>query len=113
MYDEVIYFSDYEAGSGKDEYGDPVCKELRTQEIFAEQRSISQTEFYQAQTSGEKPEIKFVIPDYLEYSGQQYLIHADVRYKVLRTYRKVGNELEITCYGGVRNVRAAVSDKDQ
>lgn len=113
MYNEVIYFSDYKEGTEKDEYGDPVNKEIRTQEIFAEQRSISQTEFYQAQTAGSKPEIKFVIPDYLEYAGQQYLIHADMRYKILRTYRKASNELEITCYGGVRNVSAAVSDKNQ
>lgn len=113
MYDEVIYFVDYEAGSEKDEYGDPVCRELRTQEIFADQKSISQTEFYQAQTAGTKPEVKFTIPDYLEYAGQQYLIHRDVRYKVLRTYRKDDNELEVTCYGGVRDVNTAVSDKGQ
>lgn len=113
MYDEIIYFCDRESGNEKDDYGDPVDKEIRTQEIFAERRSISQTEFYQAQTAGSKPEIKFVIPDYLEYSGQQYLIHEDMRYKILRTYRKTSNELEITCYGGVRDVPAAVSDKNQ
>lgn len=113
MYDEIIYFSNYETGSEKDAYGDPDYKEIRTPAIFAERKSISQTEFYQAQTAGTKPELKFVIPDYLEYSDQQYLIHAGVRYKVLRTYHTDGNELEITCYGGVRDVSAAVSDKNQ
>lgn len=112
MYDDIIYFCNREPGSEKDSYGDLVDIEVKTQAIFAEQRSISQTEFYQAQTAGSKPEIKFVIPDYLEYSGQQYLIHEDMRYKILRTYRKISNELEITCYGGVRDVPAAVSDKD-
>lgn len=114
MYDEVICFCDYEPGGEIDEYGDPVNKEIRTQEIFAEQKSISQTEFYQAQTAGSKPEIKFIIPDYLEYNGQQYLIHADMRYKILRTFRKpTSNEMEITCYGGVRNVNTTVSNQNQ
>lgn len=113
MYDEIIYFCDRKPENEKDDYGDPVDKEIRTQEIFAERRSISQTEFYQAQTAGSKPEIKFIIPDYSEYSGQQYLIHKGMRYKILRTYQKTGNELEITCYGGVRDVLATVSDKDQ
>lgn len=110
MYNETIYLVTEVQTEEVDEYGDPVNKEIRTEEIFAEQRSISQTEFYQAQTAGAKPEIKFVIPDYLEYTGQQYLIHADMRYKILRTYRKASNELEITCYGGVRNVSATVSN---
>ena len=113
VYDEIIYFSDFKTGSERDTYGDPVEKEIRTPEIFAEKKSISQTEFYQAQTAGSKPELKFVIPDYLEYSGQQYLIHAGIRYKILRTYRTDGNDLEITCYGGVRDVSAAVSDENQ
>jgi SPP1 family predicted phage head-tail adaptor len=114
MYDEIIYFCDLKPGNEKDDYGDPIEKEIRTQEIFAEKKSISQTEFYQAQTAGSKPEIKFIIPDYLEYNGQAHLIHAEMRYKILRIYRKTGsNELEITCYGGVRDANTAISDKNQ
>lgn len=78
--------------------------------IFAEIKSIGMKEFYQAQTAGSKPEIKFIITDYMDYQGQEYLIHDNIRYKVLRTYRTGNNELEITCYGGVRDVRAPVSD---
>lgn len=113
VYDEIIYFCHHKPENGKDDYGDPVIKEIKTREIFAEQRSITQTEFYQAQTAGSKPEIKFAIPDYLEYNGQQYLIHENTRYKILRTYRKNNNELEITCYGGVRDVNTTVSNEDQ
>ena len=58
-------------------------------------------------------DLKRLISDYLEYSGQQYLIHEGMRYKILRTYRKTGNELEITCYGGVRDANTAISDKNQ
>lgn len=105
MYNETIYLAREVEGEGVDEYGDPIV-ELEKTELFAEQKSIGQKEFYQAQTEGEKPEIKFVIPDYLDYDDQQIVIHEGVRYKVLRTYRNTKNELEITCYGGVRDVSA-------
>lgn len=68
---------------------------------FARMKSIGQSEFYQAQAQGLKPEIKFVLADYLDYENQEEVIHNNFRYKVLRTYR-TGNEIEIVCYGGVR-----------
>lgn len=111
MYNEIIYLADEVITEEKDAFGDPVTKFV-TSQLFAKQKSISQTEFYQAQTSDFKPEIKFKIPDYLDYSGQKYLIHENVRYKILRTYRTEENELEITCYGGVRNVNTEVGDKN-
>jgi len=111
MYNEIIYLADEVKTKDKDKYGDPIIK-FATSQVFAKQKSISQTEFYQAQTSDFKPEVKFKIADYLDYAGQKYLIHEDMRYKILRTYRTEENELEITCYGGVRDVVATVSDED-
>lgn len=111
MYNEIIYLADEVITDEKDDYGDPVTK-FEISQLFAKQKSISQTEFYQAQTSDFKPEIKFKIPDYLDYSDQKYLIHENVRYKILRTYRTEENELEITCYGGVRDVNTEVGDKN-
>lgn len=113
MYNEAIWFCDYKQGQALDEYGDPIEERVVSDLVFAEKRSISQTEFYQAQTSEFKPEIKFEIPDYLDYSGQKYLIHEDMRYKILRTYQPEGtSKLEITCYGGVRDVITTISDED-
>lgn len=74
-------------------------------ECFAKALSIGSKEFYQAQSSGMKPEMKFVLPDYLEYDGENLLEHDGIRYKVLRTYR-AGTQLEITVYGGVHVERA-------
>lgn len=108
MYNEIIYLVREIRTEEKDQYGDPVTVPEYTK-LFAKVKSIGQKEFYQAQTAGAKPEIKFVIPDCLDYSGQQQLIYGDIRYQVLRTYQTDKNELEITCYGGVRNVSAAVS----
>lgn len=106
MRDEMIYFLDIVTGEEEDEYGDKKDVQKLSDEIFAEILSISQTEFYQAQTSDKKPEMKFKITDYLDYDGQKYLIHEGIRYKIMRTYRTKNNELEITCYGGVRDAGA-------
>lgn len=88
-----------------DEYGDPVDVEER-RDIFCAILSIGQTEFYQAQTIGVKPQIKAVISDYLDYHDEEEAVVDGIRYKVLRTYRKQSNELEITLYGGVRHADA-------
>lgn len=113
MRDEMIFFMDQVPAGGKDRYGDPEMDMQKSGPVYAEMKSVGQSEFYQAQTAGKKPEIKFVITDYMDYQGQKYLIHNGIRYSILRTYQVKGSrELEITCYGGVRDAVAAVSDKD-
>lgn len=79
-----------------DEYGDPVISEI-PREVFAEQMSIGQKEFYQAHAVGLQPEIKFKLSDYLDYENEPLIEHNGERYRVLRTYR-TGQALEITCY---------------
>lgn len=108
MYDEIIYLVSPQKTDEVDEYGDPIFKD-EYKEIYAQEMSVRQSEFYQAQTTGYKPEIVFKIADYLDYDNQPQIIHNDIRYKVLRTFRK-GTELEITCYGGVRDECTKVSD---
>lgn len=110
MFNEVIYLASEVSTDRFDEYGD-VVKEFVYERRFCEQMSIGITEFYQAQTSEYKPEIKFKLADYADYDNQPYVVHNDMMYKVLRTYRNnKTNEIEITCYGGVRNVSAQVGD---
>ena len=103
MYDQIVKLvsETYQI----DEYGDKVAD--RTERtIFAELKSIGQSEFYQAQATGLKPELKFVIADYLDYQGEKILRHQgfneaeEEEYEVIRTYRN-GNSLEITCGKGV------------
>lgn len=81
---------------GVDDYGDPVISETR-REVFAKLGSIGQKEFYQAHAVGLRPELKFVLADYLDYEGETFVQHNGQRYRVLRTYRK-GQELELTVY---------------
>lgn len=63
-------------------------------EVFAGLRSIGMTEFYQSRATGHKPELKFVIPDYLDYNDETLLSYDGKLYRVLRTYR-AGLELEL------------------
>ena len=103
MYNQVLGL--VQTAQATNEYGDTVKESPVVRSIYCKVVSIGQNEFYQAQTSGYKPEIKFVIADYYDYQGESEIVFEGVRYKVLRTYRK-GTEWEITAYGGVRNVSA-------
>lgn len=99
MYNEVIFLLSTQ--STINEVGD----QIETQEKkmrFAKIKSIGQSEFYQAQAQGLKPEIKFVLADYLDYENQEEVVYNGFRYKVLRTFRTETNEIEIVCYGGIR-----------
>lgn len=103
MYDQIIKL--ISEANQIDEYGDTVPT-AQEREVFAELKSIGQSEFYQAHAVGLKPELKFVLPDYLEYQGEKILKFQDYNeteeqeYSIIRTYRN-GNELEITCKRGV------------
>lgn len=81
---------------GVDEYGDPVTTET-SREVFGRLASIGQAEFYQAHAVGLKPELKFVLSDYLDYEGENLVEYLGQRFRVLRTFRN-GQELEITLY---------------
>lgn len=98
MYNEIIYLLSTE--STTNEVGDQIETPKKSMR-FAKIKSIGQSEFYQAQAQGLKPEIKFVLADYLDYENQEEVVYNNFRYKVLRTYR-TGNEIEIVCYGGIR-----------
>lgn len=99
MYNEVIYLVTTQ--SVINDVGDQIKKQIRSMR-FAKLKSIGQSEFYQAQAQGLKPELKFVLADFLDYDNQEEIVYNNFRYKVLRTFRTEKNEIEITCYGGVR-----------
>jgi len=105
MFNQIITLIKRIPNGTVDEYGDPVDVEER-RDLFCAVMSIGQTEFYQAATAGVKPQIKAIISDYLDYQDEQEAVVDGILYKVLRTYRKQSNELEITLYGGVRHADA-------
>jgi SPP1 family predicted phage head-tail adaptor len=87
-----------------DSYGDTV-QTFTEKTVFAEVKSIGQSEFYQAEAVGLKPEIKFLIADFADYEGEKQLKYTpfggtEQIYTVLRTYRNKIN-LEIVCARGI------------
>lgn len=102
MYNDVIVLVSEE--KTVDEYGDTVVTTTE-RTVFAQLKSISQSEFYQAQAAGLKPEIKFVLSDFLEYKNEKIVKYTPFSgeeeiYTVLRTYR-ANNELELVCKRGI------------
>lgn len=65
-------------------------------EVFCKVVSIGQSEFYQSAAAGLKPELKFVLADFLDYGGEADVIYCNRPYSVIRTYR-AGRTIELTC----------------
>ena len=102
MYNDVIELVKTEYP--KDEYGE-VLESKSYRPVFCKVVDIGMKEFYQAQGTGLKPEIKIILPDYLEYQKEKTIRYIDKygsqdEYTILRTYQK-NLELEITCSRGV------------
>jgi hypothetical protein len=64
-------------------------------EVLCVLRSVGHAEFYEAQSTDYRPELKFVLDDYLDYEGETLVKHDGTLYRVIRTYR-AGQALEIT-----------------
>lgn len=102
MFDSVITLM--KETNTVDSYGDTV-QTFTERNVFAEVKSIGQSEFYQAEAVGLKPEIKFMIADFADYEGEKQLKYTpfggtEQIYTVLRTYRNKIN-LEIVCARGI------------
>lgn len=88
-----------------DEYGDRQTEKTR-REVFGEEKSIGQSEFYQANAAGMQPEIKFILADRLDYDGERILEYTPygqdepMQYTIVRTYSP-GITMELTCRRGV------------
>lgn len=66
-------------------------------EVFADCKSIRQTEFYQAAATGLKPEIMFEVWS-IEYAGEKQLKYEGKVYTIVRTFSK-GELTELICTG--------------
>jgi SPP1 family predicted phage head-tail adaptor len=64
--------------------------------VYVNQKSIRQSEFYQAMAQGLKPEIMFEIRA-MDYAGEEKIIFESKDYKIVRTYSKNGEILELIC----------------
>ena len=84
------------------EYGDPKRKSTKRQ-VFANKKSIRQSEFYQAAVSDFRPELMFIVR-YIDYEGEEELIYNDKQYNIIRTYSTQDEFIELICQGVVSDV---------
>ena len=71
--------------------------------VLADMASIKQTEFYQAQANGLKPEITFIVRSF-EYKGEKNIKHGEKNYRLLRSFDRLDGFTELVCIGVVNNV---------
>ena len=97
MFDKVAYF--VKTTEELDQYGDTIITRSE-REVYVDEISIGQSEFYQAHAVGLKPEIKLKLADREDYQGEKIVKYEEREYPILRTY-KDGTRLEITLRGDV------------
>lgn len=67
-------------------------------EVMAERLSVRQSEFYQAQASGLRAELMFLVMS-CEYQGERRLSYAGQTYNIIRTYERPDERTELICGG--------------
>ena len=80
----------------KDGDGLPVEVETARRDIFANEKSITRSEFYSAKQADVKADIVYEVlqPD---YEGEMLLDCGGKRYSVIRTYKKGDDIIELVC----------------
>lgn len=86
---------------GTNEIGDKT-NNVSKRKVYAALLSVRQSEFYQAQAIGAKPEILLVIRK-LEYKNEMCIEYKNEKFNVLRTYDKNDGLIELTLTRGVNN----------
>lgn len=83
------------------DYGDVVI-DRTSRQVFANKKSIRQSEFYQAATTDYQPELMFEIR-YIDFNDEPELEYEDKLYNIIRTYSKNGEIVELICQKVKRN----------
>lgn len=86
----------------KNSIGDTIKTISYSGEIFCNEKSIKQSEFYQAQATGLKPEITLELM-LCDYNKEKYVKYDEEEYTVLRTYKTSTERIELTLIRGVNN----------
>jgi len=73
---------------------------LTQRKVYADKKSIRQSEFYQAQATGLKPELAFEVRT-VDYRDEDSLLYNNKTYKIIRVYDKDGEMTELICEGVV------------
>jgi SPP1 family predicted phage head-tail adaptor len=99
MYRDSAYLITYT--DSVNEIYDPVKIPI-PRRVFANKESIGQAEFYQASAQGLKPELKLVIRS-KSYQGEDAISYQSKLYKIIRTFERETDFIELICQGVVNN----------
>lgn len=80
----------------RDSYGEETEQDGTPRTVFANKKSVRQTEFYQAMAAGIKPDIVFEIM-VGDYSDEAKVKYNEKYYRVVRTYSANGERIELVC----------------
>lgn len=86
----------------RNEYGD-LTSQISRRTVYAGEYSVGMSEVYQGMAVGYKPEVKFLLENWLDYQGEEIVEYSPfgtdetIQLRVLRTYNR-GDGLELTCY---------------
>ena len=75
------------------EHGE-VIRTVEYRKVYANKKSIRQSEFYQGASAGLKPELVFEIRS-VEFDNDEIVKHNEKEYTIIRTY-KTGEKMELT-----------------
>lgn len=87
--------------------GNPLYTRTYSQ-VFADKLAINESEFYQSNAQGLRPEFKFKMR-YIDYDGQtqiRYPVTTGSLYDIIRKYSRDDEFIELTCQGVVANANA-------
>lgn len=75
------------------EYGE-VIRTVKYRKVYANKKSIRQSEFYQGASAGLKPELVFEIRS-VEFDNDEIVKHNEKEFTIVRTY-ETGENIELT-----------------
>lgn len=82
---------------------------LTKRQVFANKKSVRQSEFYLAASSGLRPELMFEVR-YVEYNNEDILEYNGKQYAIIRQYSKNDEIVELICEGVVNNAITEISN---
>jgi SPP1 family predicted phage head-tail adaptor len=71
--------------------------------VYAQRKSVRQSEFYQAATAGMKPEIAFDMR-VIDYNQEEKLKYNGGTFRIIRTYQRNTEMIELICESVVADV---------
>lgn len=84
----------YSSVTSQDEYGN-IIDNYSTSTVYVKPRSVHANEFYNASTTGLKPEVVLVISTPADYHGEELVEYKGIKYEVIRVYQD-GMRIELT-----------------